>query len=73
MANARASSASDEATQQLGARIEALLADGRELRAQLADAEAARSQALNDYRSGEQRVRYTVQVHSLKNVIESPQ
>ena len=57
LANARASSASEEATQQLGACIEALLAEGRELRSQLAEAEAAKSRALDDYRSSEQQAR----------------
>ena len=57
VANARASSASEEATQQLGARIEALLAEGRALQSQLAEAEAAKCRALDNCRSSEQQAR----------------
>ena len=63
VANALASSASEEATQQLGARVEALLAEGRELRSQLAEAEAAKTRALDDCRSSEQQARAII--HSL--------
>lgn len=60
VANARASSASDEAMQQLGVRIETLSAEGHDLRAQLAEAEAAKTRALDDCRSSERQVRTTV-------------